>query len=422
MKKILAILVVLAAQASVAQNISTIVTCPGADASHTMRISWAADASGSEIIYRTASDNDWEKAKRLRPETEFRCVTFDSIYSKAADNSDIYEYPAITKCGATLKGLTPNTRYEYMIIDKQGTPASDVHSFVTAGAESWTCCVISDFHAYTPLKHRQTDAMAMIDAVKTYKPFDWVLHLGDVTAWGGSFSFWQSLYAERYFTDYMWAGVNGNHDNMTRGFVRTSNDFFRQTNYYPENGYLREEGVCYHFRYGEVMFVMLNSEDMRSRDGFEAARAWLEKVVTGARNSANAPRYVVVCEHYQWFDGVNGKDSQYARWRDTFDYLGIDLALAGNNHIYVRTDAIYHGEVTDGSRGTVYIQSPSSDNERGRNMKELTHNEHLIRYRWAEGPQMVGAMSMTVDSNKMHLTLLDRHGNILDTATVKAKR
>ena len=170
------------------------------------------------------------------------------------------------------------------------------------------------------------------------------------------------------------------------------------------------------------MFVMLNSEDMRTAEGFEAARSWLEKVVTDARNSADAPRYVVVCEHYQWFDGVNGNDSQYARWRDTFDRLGIDLALAGNNHIYVRSDAIYRGEVTDGSRGTVYIQTPSSDNERGRHMKELTHNEHLIRHRWAEGPQMVGAMSMTVDSKQMSLTLLDRHGNIIDSATVKAKR
>ena len=421
MRKIFLLLALGVAMMAVAQKVSTIITCPGEDASNTMRISWAADGKGTKLMYRPATDAGWKKAVRLRPETEFRCVTFDSIYSKGADNSDIYEYPAITKCGATIKHLSPDTRYEYVITDGDDRWLSEVHSFVTAGKDSWTCCVISDFHSYTPLKHRQTDAMAMIDAVKAYKPFDWVLHLGDITAWGGSWSFWESLYAERYFTDYMWAGVNGNHDNMTRGFARTSNDFFRQANYYPENGYPGEDGVCYHFRYGEVMFVMLNSEDMRKWEGFDAAEKWVEKVVTEARNAADAPRYVVVCEHYQWFDGVNGKDSQYARWCDTFDRLGIDLALAGNNHIYVRTDAIYDGATTDGSRGTVYIQTPSSDNERGRYMKDITDNQHLIKYRWAEGPNMVGAMSMSVDSERMVLTLLDRYGNTLDTAIVKAK-
>ena len=55
-------------------------------------------------------------------------------------------------------------------------------------------------------------------------------------------------------------------------------------------------------------------------------------------------------------------------------------------------------------------------------MKDITDNQHLIKYRWAEGPNMVGAMSMSVDSERMVLTLLDRYGNTLDTAIVKAKR
>ena len=75
MKKVLALFIILATQVAVAQNVSTIVTCPGEDASTTMRISWAADSKGSAIVYRPASDANWQNAKRLRPETEFRCVT-----------------------------------------------------------------------------------------------------------------------------------------------------------------------------------------------------------------------------------------------------------------------------------------------------------------------------------------------------------
>ncbi|MBQ5864932.1 MAG: hypothetical protein IIW66_06040, partial [Bacteroidales bacterium] len=31
----------------------------------------------------------------------------------------------------------------------------------------------------------------MISTVEKYnQPFEWVLHLGDITAWGGSYNFW----------------------------------------------------------------------------------------------------------------------------------------------------------------------------------------------------------------------------------------
>jgi hypothetical protein len=131
----------------------------------------------------------------------------------------------------------------------------------------------------------------------------------------------------------------------------------------------------------------------------------------------------VVCEHYQWFNGVNGKDSQYSRWCKLFDRLGIDLALAGNNHIYVRTDAIFDGKNTDGTKGTVYLQTPSSDNERGQKMNdEFSHNKQFIKHRWTEGPKTVGAMSMKVNNEKITITLLDRNGKVIDTAQVLAKK
>lgn len=416
-------LCVLAAMAvcAVAQTVTSVITCPAEDASTAMRISWAADGVGTKVLLRRAGD-DWSKAKTITPETEFRCATFDSVYSITADRQDVYEMPRIIKCGATLSGLKPATRYEYQIAAADGSPASEQYSFVTAGAKPWTCCIISDFHAYNPLMGRKEAAMSMIDKVKAYRQFDWVLHLGDVVAWGGSWSFWVTLYQHQHFCNYMWAGLNGNHDNMSRAYKKQTNDYFRQANYLPRNGYEGEEGVCYHFRYGEVMFVMLNSESMRTDEGLAAAQQWVEKVVTEARQSKNAPRYVVVCEHYQWFFGNDGKTSQYSRWSELFDRLGVDLALAGNNHIYVRTNALYGGKETDGSRGTVYVQTPSSDDERGQAMKDLTHNQDIIKRRWTEGAKTVGAMSMTVDSQRMILTLLDRTGATIDKVVVLAKQ
>ena len=97
--------------------------------------------------------------------------------------------------------------------------------------------------------------------------------------------------------------------------------------------------------------------------------------------------------------------------------------MAGNNHVYVRTGAIYQGKVTDGSKGTVYIQTPSSDNERGVAIPDpLTENLDKIRFRWSEGEKTVGAIHLDVNKRRIKLTLLDRYGNILDIAEVKSKK
>lgn len=404
-------------------QVESIITCPGEDCSTQVNVSWAALEPGTCVEYAPAA---WPEAlSYARPSCDHLCFTFDNISSKRPNGENFIETPVFIKCGATLSGLNPGTDYLYRIIREDGTPASEVYSFRTAPAagQEWSCCIISDFHNYPPLPGRQRAAMDMLGQVENYdSSIDWVLHLGDVCAWGGSWSFWVDLYKHPYFSKYMWAGLNGNHDNMSRGYDKCTSDFFRDANYVPRNGYEGQEGVCYHFRYGDAMFVMLNNEVMRDSTGFDTAAQWLRKVVTEARSGKNAPRYVIVCEHYQWFYGTDGKTSQYGRWAPIFDELGIDLALSGNNHIYARTGALKGGVETDGTRGTVYVQTPSADNERGQAMNDtLTHNQDIIKYRFSEGGKTVGALSMKVDSKHIVLALLDRNGTVLDTVEVKAK-
>lgn len=420
MKKTLLFLVVACvAMAMQATTVESVTACTGVNASTEMNISWAAYGSGTKVQYKKVTDN---AATLVVPEYEHLCFTYDSIYSKRPDNENYYEGAVFMKCGAVLKNLSPDTEYTYCIVDANGNKTCEPHYFKTAGSAEWSCCVISDYHSYTPLGHRLTDAMAMLGQIEKFdSSIDWVLHLGDVCAWGGSWSFWREMYAHPYFSKYMWSGLNGNHDNMSRKYQLT-NAYFRDANYVPRNGYEGEVGVCYHFRYGEVMFVMLNNEDMRTDEGFNAAVEWVRKVVTEARQSQDAPRYVVVCEHYQWFHGNNGKTSQYGRWSKIFDELGVDLALAGNDHIYARTGCLYDGRETDGSKGTVYLQTSSCDNERGRELEPLVANEDYIKTRFTEGGKTVSALNMKVDSQHIVLTLIDRYGNVKDQVEVKAKR
>ena len=402
--------------ASIPEKVHTVIANPGEDATTCIRLNWHSpiDGGGSCCRFTTADDSLWINAQRIEATQEL-CLTFDSIYSKSPGNKDIYEDARFLRNTVELNGLRPNTHYIYTI-DSDST----IREFKTAPTSNeWTAGIISDFHAYTPLPDRVKSAMTMIDTLQSTsnRMIDLMLHVGDITAWGGSYSFWEDLYNHEPFQRYLWAGVNGNHDNMSRGYAKQSNDFFRLVNNYPLNGYTEEKGVCYYFTYGNTLFIMLNNESMRSDEGLSRAQEWVRNVI-----ALHSSKFIIVMQHYQWFFATNGKASQYDRWKELFDQCGVDLAIAANNHVYARTGTLYDGAETDGSIGTVYIQTPSSDNERGQALQEWTDNKDIIKCRWSEGPHTIGAMLLNASDSNLNLTLYDRHGHIIDTTTIRAKR
>ena len=436
MKKTSTLLVcaILAAHSVYAQSglIYSISTGPGEDASTQMCISWATDTTvtASYILYTLEGDGGWDAAIKAPAQEQRRCDIFNGAFSDTADGKDCYEDAVFIKYGTILSGLEPDTDYKYVIETKDGERSSE-HHFRTAGAKKWSACIISDFHSWPPLQSRLDCAMSMIDTMAGVDPsLDFIFCPGDVVAYGTCYSFWRRLFEERGFENYMWARVNGNHDNWSKLSVKNHefdlpNHFFTATSYYPHNSYAGELGVCYHFRYGNTLFIMLNSEDMSEKKGeFDAAVEWARSVVSQARKSANPPTFVVACMHYEWFIGTNGRTSQYGRWAKVFDELGVDLAVAGNNHVYLRTLPLYQGQKTDGKRnGTVYLQTSSSDNGRGRAISETEfQNPDLIENRWSEGSKTVSAIHMAVDSKSISLTLLDRNGNKVDNYVLKAKK
>ncbi len=396
----------------------TVIVNPAENASTGARINWHTDEGcGAETcIYTKRSDTKWKHRKTIAA-TQGLVTAYDSLMSKHPDGTDCIERVRFVRNTVELQGLEPDTEYMYRFSNDKDAP---VRYFKTAPEDgAWTAAVISDFHSYTPLPKRAVAAMAMLDTLERVNggDFDMVLHVGDICAWGGSYSFWRDLYEKSQFSKYMWAGVNGNHDNMDRKSTRLSNDYFRYANNNPLNGYPGEMGVCYFFKYDQVLFIMLNNEMMRKDEGLAAAQQWVKNTIR-----ENPSRYIVVMEHYQWFFANTGKTSQYERWHELFDEYGVDLAIAGNNHIYARTNAIYKDCETDGSKGTVYLQTPSSDNERGQATGEWTDNKDKIKYIWSEGPKTVGALLMNVDDRKITLTLYDREGKAVDSVEVLAKR
>lgn len=404
--------------ASVEEEVFTVIANPGERATTAIRLNWHTPpgSTANSCIYTTCDDSTWRKAKLATAEQEV-ITAFDSLMSKTPEGKDCFERITFVRNTVELNKLKPGTHYMYRI---GNAPDAPVRYFKTAPKSGrWSAAVISDFHAYTPLPHRVKAAMTMLDTLEQRNsgPFDLILHVGDICAWGGSYSFWRDLYTRKPFERYAWAGVNGNHDNMDRKSTRLSNDYFHYANNNPMNGYDGEMGVCYHFTYGKVLFIMLNNESMRTDEGLAAAQQWVRETIR-----SNKADFVVVMEHYQWFYANTGRFSQYERWHQLFDECGVDLAIGANHHIYARTNAIYQDKETDGTYGTVYVQTPSSDNERGMEEKEWTENKDLIKFRWTEGAKTVGALLMHADNRSLQLTLYNREGKALDNVHVWKKK
>ena len=265
---------------------------------------------------------------------------------------------------------------------------SSVYYFKTAGAETFSFFWIGDFHAYSPLGGRLRNAVKLIEAAQTIDPsIDFIFSTGDVVAWGGSYSFWRTLYEQDFIKNYMFANVLGNHDAMTRTGT-TSSEYFRIANNFPLNGYAGQEGVCYWFIYGKVLFITLNNEVMvKNPSAEQAAKDWAAQVINHLKGKYE---YVFLCEHYQWFDGRAGKTSWYANWKDFCDKNKVALALSGNNHVYQRSHSLYQDQVVADGKGTIYMAVPSSDGERGVKAGTLTENSEKLAYTYSSQSSVNG--------------------------------
>src|SRR5690606_36068922 len=146
---------------------------------------------------------------------------------------------------------------------------------------------------------------SVIEAALEIEPsVDFSFSTGDVVAWGGSYSFWVNLFDQLFARNYMFADVIGSQDWMKRR-DGGSNAFFDVAHHNPRNGYAGEEGVCYWFIYGDVLFITLNNETMKTGpEAREQAKAWAASVIE--EQKGNYER-IFIAEHYQWFDGRNGR-------------------------------------------------------------------------------------------------------------------
>jgi acid phosphatase type 7 len=161
-------------------------------------------------------------------------------------------------------------------------------------------------------------------------PFDLVLHTGDIAYTSGTRAQFERVFFDMYadmLERFPVFPASGNHEYETEDAAP-----FREVFALPENGGPAGIERWYSYDWGDVHFVVLDTE----RTSAEQA-AWLDADLT-----ANRRPWTIVYQHRPAFSsGDHGGDPDVQKWFvPIFIKHHVPLVLAGHDHHYERTNAI----------------------------------------------------------------------------------
>ena len=422
------------------KGVDIIYANPGENCMNEVTISWHSSTEASKLVYTLASDTNYEEAIEVNVTGVYDETSF--IY---------YDVCKFYKCKVELKELQAGTDYIYKV--SSGEVTSREHHFKTAGTANFTFGYMSDIHAVpydnldlgmTAVKKLQTVQTLINKSTKVSGELSFMLTTGDEVWRGSQYSNWLEWSKNQYTTateDYLWAGAPGNHEYYTQttssvwnyypekyasntDAIYSDPDYFYNTYFnavkaVPQNG---PEGIpsSYWFLYNNVLFVCIDSMQSSEYKKLEVLRNWFEDVVT---KNEGKYQFLIAYQHYPWYDFQTGVDKYAYRWNDLFDKYGVDLALSGHMHGYLRTKQLYNGAVSnDELKGTYYVVSPQIG-DRPKSITSYNNVDLIQTWESTVSYKDYSAMS-TIEVTKEYIKyrLIDVDGKIKDEFTIKAKR
>lgn len=146
------------------------------------------------------------------------------------------------------------------------------------------------------------------------------------------------------------AAVIGNHDTRVGDFQYHFNNPHSSGNYG-----VTPAGSDYYFRYGDALFIVLNSN---SRD----ATSHREIMAQAVAENANAKWRIVSFHHDVYGSGAAHSNRTSANMRILFaplmDEFNIDLVISGHDHSYARSFSMLDGTAIDYGDKNTYLSNP----------------------------------------------------------------
>lgn len=277
----------------------------------------------------------------------------------AGEIIDAYQGDKVAK--VTVSELELGETYYYVCVS--GEDRSDMYSFETVEADSFSALYLSDIHiTYDTEETVQTSAYAFADLLadaNTRADLNIILSAGD-QATDGLRREYEGLTFSPLTRSLSFATSIGNHD-------RKGVDYRYFTNLPNEDEGLISsyQGGNYYFVKGDVLFLCLDSNNASGSDHYR----FIKKAVA---ENADCKWRVVMMHHDLYGASIESRESENELLRLLYspimDEFNIDLVLLGHSHHYSVTDVVYNGksvyELTNGAtienaQGTVYMVSAS---------------------------------------------------------------
>ena len=335
------------------------------DPTNTQTITWRTISTDKKanVQYRVKGATAWTTIPYLTPKT-LTSGTGDTTVTTGTES--IYQ--------TTLTGLTPGTTYEYQIVGIDATntaKSSNISTFKTESSNnaSTKFIVFGDSQSGVPTSPEYTPWHNTITKAYEQNPdANFVVNMGDLVEIGQSYQHWNNWFsaANGVINNIPEMPVQGNHETyQNNNFESAAPQDFTSQFSVPQNGPSGHIGQTYSYDYGNVHFVVLDSqedEEAPANDTFLKEQAsWLESDLT-----KNTQKWTIVMFHKTPYYNKATRNNPAVKdiLTPVIEAHHVDIVFNGHDHGISRTYPINGSNYyTDYSKGTVYYVTGRSGNK-----------------------------------------------------------
>jgi acid phosphatase type 7 len=372
------------------------------DPSTTMTVTWRTDPSV------TSGFVQYQKGNKLSSSPK---------QAKADPREFVADIGTARLFASTLENLSPNTQYSYRVGD--GEHWSDVKSFLTGKkkAKSFKFLVASESQSSLSESEPYGLWRDMVHKMYQRNPdARFLVNAGDLVDIGQFGAHWNAWFLAS-------AGVieripemptAGNHESF--GSKETTKPIYWISQFtLPQNGPEGLKSEVYSWDYGQVHFVVLQSQAQEQRKQFgdilKPQQDWLD-----ADLAASKARWKVVLMHKPPYGVMPTRTNDDVRdaFCPIFDKHHVDLVITAHDHGAARTYPIKAGvKAEDPSQGTVYFVDGRVGPKTYSNISAQPW-DLFFHYPKDQPTYMV----VEVDGKKITLNSIKQDGTVLDTYSI----
>lgn len=313
-------------------------------------LTWTGDAKTTQTItWQTDTDSDCNYVQYSEADTPDAEISSVNL-AKAEPSLFATNEGTVTLHTITLRNLKPDTRYVYRIGNGKNWVSDGMFRTESLKSE-FTFLLFGDSQSSNYDVWKTTFS----NAYQNNRTAKFFVNVGDLVDNGQKNQEWRNWFqaVAPYSGQIPVVPVVGNHETYTPEGNFSLPVYFTKQFMLPQNGPDGLKGQVYSFDYGDVHFVILDSQFGEERqflpDSLALQKEWLTRDL-----AATDKLWKIVFMHRPAYHN-RMKESQLdatAQFVPIFDQYGVDAVFSGHDHVNARTPKLKAGQPH--SSGTIY--------------------------------------------------------------------